>query len=279
MSLKQSGQFEYMLFCSLWMLSSSCILFPGTVRCTSYSDHQVWFILLAVFFHKPSSVNIIRMGKIKLLVCSILLFFTWILLLCRPQNPHEARFLFFWFSDFYPGDEASGSSCLVMCIEDNDRVGAYILYSSPGQWDDGKGFSWLDLNVFSLTRYSPDHFVLVFLFNVSSQLHISCSSADGEPFNSRGALEYQTLLEEVIVVFVSERAIGFVGYHGQLFPAGAESHLKVWNMDCAAAAYHDVSFFLALEGTGQLIWHFSRLQRLILFGSQEVHKMITLFQF
>lgn len=80
-----------------------------------------------------------------------------------------------------------------------------------------------DLNVFFLTRYSPDHFVLVFLFNVSSQLHISCSSADGEPFNSRGALEYQTLLEEVIVVFVSERAIGFVGYHGQLFPAGAES--------------------------------------------------------
>lgn len=97
MSLKQSGQFEYMLFCSLWMLSSSCILFPGTVRCTSYSDHQVWFVLLAVFFHKPSSVNIIRMGKIKLLVCSILLFFTWKLLrYVGPKTLTKPVFFFFF---------------------------------------------------------------------------------------------------------------------------------------------------------------------------------------
>lgn len=54
-------------------------------------------------------------------------------------------------------------------------------------------------------------------------LYISSSSADGESINSRGALEYQTLLEKVIIVFVSERAVGFGGYHGQLFPAGAES--------------------------------------------------------
>jgi hypothetical protein len=37
--------------------------------------------------------------------------------------------------------------------------------------------------------------------------------------------------------------------------------------------------FLALEGTGQSIWHFSWSQKLILVGSQEVHKVIILFQF
>lgn len=95
--------------------------------------------------------------------------------------------------------------------------------------------------------------------------------------------KYQNLLEKVIIVSVSERAIGF----GGLMKVSFSQHRrrpnpKVWNMDCGAAAYHDVSYlfgFLALEGTGQSIWHFNRSQKLILVGSQEVHKVIILFQF
>lgn len=64
---------------------------------------------------------------------------------------------------------------------------------------------------------------------------------------NRSIEEYQTLLEKVIIVSVSERAIGFGGSGTVSFSQQGQSpNLKVWNMDCTAAAYHDVSFFLAL---------------------------------
>jgi hypothetical protein len=57
---------------------------------------------------------------------------------------------------------------------------------------------------------------------------------------------------------------------------------KVWNMDCgaaAAAAYHYVSYPFGSGRHKSINLAFSLSQKLILVGSQEVHKVITrLFQ-
>ena len=178
-----------------------------------------------------------------------------------------------------------------MHMEDYDPVRAYvtiIYYWSMSWWQEL--FSCL-LLLNSLT----DFFIKIFCRSICTGFFCSIchftmcklflAAADGEQLNSRGVQKsawrsIDTCLKSDHCICFQKEGIWFGGLIKVSFSQQRQHpNPKVWNMDCgAAAAYHDVSYPFGSGRHKSINLAFSLSQKLILLGSQEVHKVITLFQ-